>query len=575
MSNVKVFPEYSGGTTETFLRQLILNFREIEETVTKQITRIILCDLHPLLLDFHTQWVEVLAEAKANGFKASASNAAKSIVTVLTFYFKNLESFSNPVVFFKVISQCCEVVVARYILMIKERSAKSSKFSNEEVSLFCGDTDYLRKYFDEMVGQAVKRLANESSKSLASKSTDSNIDNSLFQISQEVLQARSSRALRHLADLKDLFQLDPTKEPFIAHCKSIIKRYENYPSTFGIPTMMGSYMTSVAVSVRPDGTSGVATVINNIVDSFVKYSLASFGDSDSSNIQDLLEDPVFRVYGSKSAIVNEEDSGEQSIASSQSRSISSFLSGSTVPPSPMKAPSSGNVSGTGAKTALSSSISFKNATSILSSAVSTPHTAMKMIREKAADFKLGGLKLIGGEKAKQKKLDQKTAEIFRILGIIDDGIDSIDKASDDGSDDSSDESDTSEQDNIAADDVCIVRISAVKLRGLKSGALFGSANPYVALNIGHKREKTSVIWGSKEWVWKSSISFKVSLSKLQSSKLTVKVFDKERVRRKRLLGAVTVKLAGLDVTEIQSWFALEGGDTGSNGDVYLNVQLDT
>ena len=575
MSNVKVFPEHSGGTTETFLRQLVLNFREIEETVTKQITRIILSDLHSLLLDFYTQWAEVLVEAKTNGFKASVSNAAKSIVTVLTFYFKNLENYSNPVVFFKVISQCCEVVVARYILMVKERSVKSSKFSNEEVSLICGDIDYLRKYFDEMVGQAVKSLTNESSKSLVTKSSESHFDPSLFQIPQDVLQVRSTRALRHLADLKDLFQLDPTKESFIVHCKSIIKRYENYPSSFGLPVVIGSYMTSVTVSVRPDGTSGIATVINNIVDSFVKYSIASFGDSDSSSIHDLLEDPLFRVYGSKSAIVNEDDSAENNVSASQNRAITSFLSGaSSIPMSPMKASSSTTSTST-TKPALSSSISFKNATSILSSAVATPHTAMKMIREKAADFKLGGLKLIGGDKAKQKKLDQQTAETFRILGIIDDGIDGADKASDDGSDDSSDESDTSEQDNIAADDICIVKVSAVKLRGLKSGALFGSANPYVALNIGSKREKTSVIWGSKEWVWKSSISFKVSLSKLQSSKLTVRVFDKERVRRKRLLGAVTVKLAGLDVTEIQSWFALEGGDTGSNGDVYLNVQLDT
>jgi hypothetical protein len=411
------------------------------------------------------------------------------------------------------------------------------------------------------------------------KSTASHFDSALFQIPQEVLQARSTRALRHLADLKDLFQLDPTKELFIAHCKSIVKRYENYPSSFGLPVMIGSYMTSVTVSVRPDGTSGIATVINNIVDSFVKYAIVSFGDSDSSSVQDLLEDPVFRVYGSKSAIVNEDDSTDTNVTASQNRAITSFLSGSSsIPMSPLKASQSSSTVGTGtSKPALSSSISFKNATSILSSAVSTPHTAMKMIREKAADFKLGGLQLIGGEKAKQKKLDQQTAETFRILGIIDDGIDGADKdkASDDGSDDSSDESDTSEQDHIAADDVCVVKVSAVKLRGLKSGALFGSANPYVALNIGSKREKTSVIWGSKEWVWKSSISFKVSLSKLQSSKLTVKVFDKERVRRKRFLGAVTVKLAGLDVTEIQSWFALEGGDTGSNGDVYLNVQLDT
>lgn len=572
---MKVFPDHAGGSTESLLRQLIHSFREIEDTVTKQISKLILSDLHSLLLDFHTQWGEVLADAKANGYKARVSNAAKSIVTVLSFYFKSLENYSNSVVFFKVLGQCCEVVVTRYILMLKERSAKSSKFSTEEVSLFCGDADYLKQYFDEAVVQAGKSLANESSKSIVAKTFhESGINNSWFQMSQEVLQTRCIRALRHFTDLKDLFQLDPTKEPFIAHCKSIVKRYENFPSSFGVPGVLGTYMTSVAATLRPDGTSGIATVISNIVDAFVKYSLASFGDSDSPSVQDLLEDPVFRVYGSRSTLGNEDDSGDTGVTTSQNRAISSFLSGSMVPMSPAKAPSSNNVGKESSKPALSGSMSFKNASSILSSAVSTPHNAMKMIREKAADFKLGGLKLIGGDKAKQKKLDQQTVETLKILGIIDDGADG-DKASDDGSDDSSVASDTSEQDNIAADDVCVVKVSAIKLRGLKSGALFGSANPYVALTLGSKREKTSVIWGSKEWVWKSSISFKVSLSKLQSSKLSVKVFDKERVRRKRFLGSVTVKLAGLDVTEIQSWFALEGGDTGSNGDVYLSVQLDT
>jgi hypothetical protein len=128
---------------------------------------------------------------------------------------------------------------------------------------------------------------------------------------------------------------------------------------------------------------------------------------------------------------------------------------------------------------------------------------------------------------------------------------------------------------LTGDDLCFIKITSIKLRGLKSGALFGSANPYVIFNLGPHRDKTTVIWGKKaDWCWKSTaIVFRSSLSKLQNYKLVVRVYDKERIRRKRMLGAVSVKLAGLEVNGIQSWFALEGGDSGNGGDVFLSIQL--
>jgi Ca2+-dependent lipid-binding protein len=129
--------------------------------------------------------------------------------------------------------------------------------------------------------------------------------------------------------------------------------------------------------------------------------------------------------------------------------------------------------------------------------------------------------------------------------------------------------------SIAGDSHCYVKIAVVKLRGLRSGALFGQANPYITFTLGSQREKTSVKWGGKDdWYWKDpNILFRASSAKIQTYKLYIKVYDKERIRRKRLLGAVAVKLSGLEVNGIDSWFALEGGDTGSNGDVFLSIQL--
>jgi hypothetical protein len=55
--------------------------------------------------------------------------------------------------------------------------------------------------------------------------------------------------------------------------------------------------------------------------------------------------------------------------------------------------------------------------------------------------------------------------------------------------------------------------------------------------------------------------------------LRVKIFDKERMRRKRLMGAVNVKLAPLEYHQFESWYALEGGEQGNYGEVYFKVRM--
>ena len=50
---------------------------------------------------------------------------------------------------------------------------------------------------------------------------------------------------------------------------------------------------------------------------------------------------------------------------------------------------------------------------------------------------------------------------------------------------------------------------------------------------------------------------------LHQLRMNVKVFDKERIRRKRLLGSVTIGLSTLNLRPIESFFAMEAGETGS------------
>jgi len=68
-----------------------------------------------------------------------------------------------------------------------------------------------------------------------------------------------------------------------------------------------------------------------------------------------------------------------------------------------------------------------------------------------------------------------------------------------------------------------------------------------------------VKWNHKEADWKQfSMDFTIPAAALASHRLAVRVFDKERVQRKRLLGAVNIRLAGLEPQHpIESWFALE------------------
>ena len=50
------------------------------------------------------------------------------------------------------------------------------------------------------------------------------------------------------------------------------------------------------------------------------------------------------------------------------------------------------------------------------------------------------------------------------------------------------------------------------------------------------------------------------------------MFDKEFLRRKNHLGNVCISLAGINVHEIDSWFALEG-TTGDDGCAEIHLRI--
>ena len=118
-------------------------------------------------------------------------------------------------------------------------------------------------------------------------------------------------------------------------------------------------------------------------------------------------------------------------------------------------------------------------------------------------------------------------------------------------------------------------ISNIKVRNLKSSAVIGDANPYVTVSLNDpsiEPLKTDVKWNSETASWSDELVFhRIDSAKLHEGTLDVQVYDKERIRRKMLLGAVQIKLTGVDVRNVSSWFALEGGSSGNNGEIHLSI----
>ena len=136
-------------------------------------------------------------------------------------------------------------------------------------------------------------------------------------------------------------------------------------------------------------------------------------------------------------------------------------------------------------------------------------------------------------------------------------------------------------DNLPMNEQCIVCIEQVKVRNIKSSSLFGKSNPYVAFSLGSTRIKTPVIWGTNSPVWEtkalgSNFHFFAPRESLHQLRMNVKVFDKERIRRKRLLGSINIGLSTLNLRPIESFFAMEAGESGStskSAEIFVHISL--
>lgn len=127
-------------------------------------------------------------------------------------------------------------------------------------------------------------------------------------------------------------------------------------------------------------------------------------------------------------------------------------------------------------------------------------------------------------------------------------------------------------------DSITIEIFSIQVKGLVSASFFSKPNPYCVFQCSGsgKRQKTSVLSGKTDASWDSVLTFQLDRTQFftgKYDKLNVWIFDKEILRRKNLLGSVCVSLAGINVHDIDSWFALEGSTTSEKGKIHLSIRF--
>lgn len=119
----------------------------------------------------------------------------------------------------------------------------------------------------------------------------------------------------------------------------------------------------------------------------------------------------------------------------------------------------------------------------------------------------------------------------------------------------------------------VVLIRNIEVRHLVSTSLFSHANPYCSFMIGQERVKTAVHWNTAQVSWGSTtFTLLVPHELVGTEQLHVRVYDKERIRRKVLMGQVDLPLRDLlGQAQVDLWCKLEGGEPGTGGEIHLTL----
>jgi hypothetical protein len=581
--------ETSVVSTEEVIGKVSSAFHDVAYRAVQLISRIAYTDLQESLLEFETLWID------------PAKQVVKKITSKLAKVFDSIRVKMEEKFYLLTLSFCADTCVMRVLLLLKNRAARNSRFTTEEVSRLELDAVLITKCFSD-----AKALAE----------------------SDELVASLLSCQMSYLLECCDLLRVSIEEPAFMPLMKRVVGRYVGQGPEYVDAAC--NLLSALVGTLRPDAgpiTQGLVNTVVDEVESKKRQITAPNSRSAGANggrsaaVNDTASDDlIYRSFGNRHTAADVRTSQSASSSSSSASSSSSSANPSSRPPLiPMTS---------------------------LRTLHMRPAISIKNLREKAADFNVMGT--MSGAAARRKNEEQAT-QVMRVLGLEDGGgrnndcdararvgfLDDSESAvgmgngsshgkravgggavgggavgggtategsemgsdaGDDGDDgrfsrggrdrdrDNASEMESqmsastvnfnagaAELDNIT--DPCMLSVSGIHVKDLKSSSLFGGANPYVAVTLGNQRQKTKVKWNRTEAQWQDTIlSFKSSKSRLESYRLNVSVFDKERVRRKRTLGSVSIRLAGVELRKIEGWFVLEGGVAGSSGAVYLCIE---
>jgi hypothetical protein len=571
------------ASTEPLLAAIYNEFTRIIQVGCRLLCRCLFQGLTASLVDYDSLW-------------AGGTDVLRSITTTLNYSLRDIERCSETACYVRLLGTCADICAVRLLLMLRDRANASSsaisggstpagnaaninnKFSASELERLLDNISHFISVFECSGG--LQLLSNTSGEGCQTESDPLASHLNQYEV---FASTKLCTAVANIQDLKTLLTTSYETEAFSNAVRAVVRRYRIAAVASTYLNVAGPFLNVVVCSLRPDTCAALVTLTTVILENhgsrlsgaethLAQASAASSrrmadnasfsstfsggapsatgAGSRSPNITgfeatvDFCDDPISRVFGSK---VNLDD---LECASGST---------STVPTTPMKPKAK--------------------------PLISTPFT-LKQLREKTSDVISNVLT------HNRKNADPgHAADLMRLLGLEEDfGIGHHISTDDYASISTARHTSAS---NIGedvggpsptADGVTAARsvsaitfsvdVSNIKLRGISSSSLFSGANPYVAISMGSLREKTPVAHNVSSCEWPSTnLSFRgVSPS---CNSLTVQVFDKEIVRRKRLLGSVTVSMLGVDARPIQSWFALEGGEgTGAGkAEIYLRIQL--
>ena len=444
-----------------------------------------------------------------------SSNVNRRVCTIIDRFITDIYNTVDRQQLVRILACCAEVVVLRYLVYFRDRAESNNKLNKAETERFMSDIHDLNELFTRNNPEIVS--AGSHSKSVL------------------------MQQLEYIQDIGDLLTLDTDAKAYTELLKHTLRRY----SGSDYFTVGMSVLKVLVLPLRQDTTPTLIALVNKTILDVQKEAVIGSPKYLSYEREDLW----IRLFDD---IANRDDDTEPE---------SNPSSNTAVTPGGKEKRKSLNMSALSVSTP---------------SRVSKP---LKYLREQASNL-LEKVALPIGDKALKRKNEEYAVNIMRKLGLEDDAV--KEELFDGGSSDDNmslvsgvselepiDYTKSDEQDGT----FCHVKITNIKVKGLRSASFMSSANPYVAISLGQQRQKTKVIWNCNEGEFVNAvILLKTSISRLANQRISVRVYDKERIRRKRLMGAVNIKLAGIDVRRIGSWYALEGGSIGNNGDIYLDLE---